>query len=108
MRVVRKALTFDDVLLVPAYSVVVPRDASLATRLTRSITLNIPLLSAAMDTVTESRLAIAIAQEGVPGPVFVECPIHHNVCLIDGSVQMLDDERYNALKMVKGRKVMLP
>ncbi|MGC1818005.1 MAG: IMP dehydrogenase [Casimicrobiaceae bacterium] len=64
MRVVRKALTFDDVLLVPAHSLVVPRDVSLATRLTRTITLNVPLLSAAMDTVTESRLAIAIAQEG--------------------------------------------
>jgi len=64
MRVVRKALTFDDVLLVPAYSTVVPRDVSLRTRLTRAITLDIPLLSAAMDTVTESRLAIAIAQEG--------------------------------------------
>ena len=61
MRVVRKALTFDDVLLVPAHSRVVPRDVSLASRLTRSITLNIPLLSAAMDTVTEARLAIAIA-----------------------------------------------
>ena len=59
MRVVRKALTFDDVLLVPAHSLVVPRDVSLTTRLTRSITLNIPLLSAAMDTVTEARLAIA-------------------------------------------------
>src|SRR2546425_1437163 len=67
MRVVRKALTFDDVLLVPAYSTVVPRDATLSTRLTRSITLNIPLVSAAMDTVTEARLAIAIAQEGGPG-----------------------------------------
>ena len=54
MRVVRKALTFDDVLLVPAHSSVVPRDVSLVTRLTRTITLNIPLLSAAMDTVTES------------------------------------------------------
>jgi len=64
MRVVRKALTFDDVLLVPAYSTVVPRDVSLRTRLTRAVTLDIPLLSAAMDTVTESRLAIAIAQEG--------------------------------------------
>src|SRR5512146_358709 len=64
MRVVRKALTFDDVLLVPAHSTVVPRDVSLVTRLTRTITLNIPLLSAAMDTVTEARLAIAIAQEG--------------------------------------------
>jgi len=67
MRVVRKALTFDDVLLVPAYSVVVPRDVSLATRLTRTISLDIPLVSAAMDTVTESRLAIAIAQEGGMG-----------------------------------------
>src|SRR5947209_2736055 len=69
MRVVRKALTFDDVLLVPAHSLVVPRDVSLKTRLTRSITLNIPLLSAAMDTVTESRLAIAMAQEGGIGIV---------------------------------------
>jgi len=64
MRVVRKALTFDDVLLVPAYSSVVPRDVTLRTRVTRAISLNIPLLSAAMDTVTESRLAIAMAQEG--------------------------------------------
>ena len=69
MRVVRKALTFDDVLLVPAHSSVVPRDVSLKTRLTRSITLNIPLLSAAMDTVTDARLAIAIAQEGGLGVV---------------------------------------
>jgi len=69
MRVVRKALTFDDVLLVPAHSHVVPRDVSLVTRLTRSITLNIPLLSAAMDTVTEARLAIGIAQEGGLGVV---------------------------------------
>ncbi|HEY1992360.1 MAG TPA: IMP dehydrogenase, partial [Gammaproteobacteria bacterium] len=64
MRIVQEALTFDDVLLVPAYSDVLPRDVKLATRLTRNITLNIPLLSAAMDTVTESRLAIALAQEG--------------------------------------------
>ncbi|MFO1396958.1 MAG: IMP dehydrogenase [Burkholderiales bacterium] len=64
MRVVRKALTFDDVLLVPAHSLVVPRDVSLKTQLTRTIGLNIPLVSAAMDTVTEARLAIAIAQEG--------------------------------------------
>jgi IMP dehydrogenase len=74
MRVVRIALTFDDVLLVPAYSVVVPREVSLATRLTRSITLNIPLLSAAMDTVTESRLAIAIAQEGGLGFIHKNMP----------------------------------
>ena len=69
MRVVRKALTFDDVLLVPAHSLVVPRDVSLKTRLTRSIALNIPLVSAAMDTVTEARLAIAIAQEGGLGVI---------------------------------------
>jgi IMP dehydrogenase len=64
MRVLQKALTFDDVLLVPAHSAVLPREVSLATQLTRTITLNLPLLSAAMDTVTESRLAIALAQEG--------------------------------------------
>jgi IMP dehydrogenase len=64
MRVVQKALTFDDVLLIPAHSTILPRDVSLTTRLTRTITLNIPLVSAAMDTVTEARLAIAIAQEG--------------------------------------------
>ncbi|NLY34068.1 MAG: IMP dehydrogenase [Alcaligenaceae bacterium] len=64
MRLVQKALTFDDVLLVPAYSNVLPRDTSLKTKLTRNISLNIPLVSAAMDTVTESRLAIAMAQEG--------------------------------------------
>jgi len=64
MRLIKTALTFDDVLLVPAYSNVLPRDTSLQTRLSRNISLNIPLVSAAMDTVTESRLAIAMAQEG--------------------------------------------
>ena len=67
MRVVEKALTFDDVLLVPAHSAVLPRDVSLATQLTRRIRLHLPLLSAAMDTVTEARLAIALAQEGGMG-----------------------------------------
>ena len=69
MRLLGKALTFDDVLLVPAYSQVLPRDTNLATRLTRNIRLNLPLVSAAMDTVTEARLAIAIAQEGGIGIV---------------------------------------
>ena len=69
MRIIQKALTFDDVLLVPAHSNVLPRDVSLRTQLTRNITLNIPLLSAAMDTVTEARLAIALAQEGGIGIV---------------------------------------
>jgi len=64
MRIIEKAYTFDDVLLVPAHSAVLPRDVALHTRLTRNISLNLPLVSAAMDTVTESRLAIAMAQEG--------------------------------------------
>ena len=69
MQLAKKALTFDDVLLVPAYSDLVPRDTSLRTRLSRSIHLNIPLISAAMDTVTESELAIVMAQEGGIGIV---------------------------------------
>ena len=69
MRLLQKALTFDDVLLVPAHSAILPRDVSLATRLTRNISLNLPLVSAAMDTVTEARLAIALAQEGGLGIV---------------------------------------
>ncbi|OHC66336.1 MAG: IMP dehydrogenase [Rhodocyclales bacterium GWA2_65_20] len=69
MRLLQKALTFDDVLLVPAHSAILPRDVSLATRLTRNIVLNLPLVSAAMDTVTEARLAIALAQEGGIGIV---------------------------------------
>jgi IMP dehydrogenase len=64
MRLLQKALTFDDVLLVPAFSNVLPKDTTLSTQLTRNISINIPFISAAMDTVTESRLAIAMAQEG--------------------------------------------
>ncbi|MBI4006389.1 MAG: IMP dehydrogenase [Gammaproteobacteria bacterium] len=64
MRVTEQALTFDDILLIPAYSQVLPREVDLKTQLTRTITLNIPILSAAMDTVTEARLAITLAQEG--------------------------------------------
>ncbi len=67
MRIIQEALTFDDVLLVPAHSTVLPHLAELETQLTRDITLNVPLVSAAMDTVTESRLAIALAQEGGMG-----------------------------------------
>ena len=64
MRLAKEALTFDDVLLVPAHSTVLPSETSLQTRLTRGIALNVPLLAAAMDTVTEGRLAITMAQEG--------------------------------------------
>ncbi|HKB82543.1 MAG TPA: IMP dehydrogenase [Burkholderiales bacterium] len=74
MRVLQKALTFDDVLLVPAHSTVLPREVSLTTHLTRNIALNIPLISAAMDTVTEARLAIAMAQEGGIGILHKNMP----------------------------------
>ena len=69
LRIADEALTFDDVLLLPAFSEVLPSEVSLKTQLTRGIELHIPLMSAAMDTVTEARLAIAIAQEGGIGIV---------------------------------------
>ncbi|MCP5245102.1 MAG: IMP dehydrogenase [Burkholderiales bacterium] len=75
MQLIQKALTFDDVLLVPAYSSVLPREVSLTTQLTRSISMNIPLISAAMDTVTEAGLAIALAQEGGIGILHKNMPI---------------------------------
>ncbi len=74
MRAIPKALTFDDVLLVPALSTILPRDAILATQLTRNIRINIPLVSAAMDTVTEAPLAIALAQEGGIGIIHKNMP----------------------------------
>ncbi|MCU0755909.1 MAG: IMP dehydrogenase [Xanthomonadales bacterium] len=75
MRIVADALTFDDVSLVPAYSEVLPKDASLRTRLSRRITLNVPIVSAAMDTVTEARLAIAMAQLGGIGIIHKNLPL---------------------------------
>ena len=90
MRVVEKALTFDDVLLIPAHSVVLPRDVSLATRLTRNITLNLPLLSAAMDTVTEARLAIALAQEGGIGIV------HKNLSIQQQAAEFAKVKRFES------------
>ncbi|MDH5622382.1 MAG: IMP dehydrogenase [Gammaproteobacteria bacterium] len=75
MRIAKEALTFDDVLLQPGYSEILPREVDLSTSLTHEIRLNIPLLSAAMDTVTESRLAIALAQEGGIGIVHKNLPI---------------------------------
>lgn len=90
MRLAGKALTFDDVLLVPAYSNILPRDTSLRTQLSRRISLNLPLLSAAMDTVTEARLAIAMAQEGGIGIV------HKNLTPARQAEEVLKVKRYES------------
>ncbi len=90
MRIIQKALTFDDVLLLPAHSNVLPREVSLRTQLTRNISLNIPLLSAAMDTVTEARLAIALAQEGGIGIV------HKNMTAKEQAVHVAKVKRFES------------
>ena len=90
MRLLGKALTFDDVLLVPAFSQVLPRDTSLSTPLSRNIQLNLPLVSAAMDTVTEARLAIAIAQEGGIGIV------HKNLTAQQQAAEVARVKRYES------------
>lgn len=90
MRVIQKALTFDDVLLVPAHSNILPRDVDLSTQLTRTIRLNLPLLSSAMDTVTEARLAIAIAQEGGMGIV------HKNMSAKAQALEISKVKRYES------------
>ncbi|MGH8194075.1 MAG: IMP dehydrogenase, partial [Woeseiaceae bacterium] len=90
MRIAREALTFDDILLQPDYSDVLPREVDLTTRLTGEIRLNIPLLSAAMDTVTESRLAICLAQEGGIGI------IHKNMAPEEQARQVLQVKKFES------------
>ena len=90
LRIAQEALTFDDVLLVPGYSAVTAKDVSLKTRLTRRISLNIPLLSAAMDTVTESSLAIALAQEGGIGI------IHKSMTIKKQAAEVLAVKKFEA------------
>ncbi|SIQ75864.1 inosine-5'-monophosphate dehydrogenase [Aquipseudomonas alcaligenes] len=90
LRISQEALTFDDVLLIPGYSEVLPKDVSLKTRLTRGIELNIPLLSAAMDTVTEARLAIAMAQEGGIGI------IHKNMTIEQQAAEVRKVKKFEA------------
>lgn len=90
MRIFQEALTFDDVLLLPAHSTVLPKEVSLATQLTRDIKLNLPLLSAAMDTVTEARLAISLAQEGGIGIV------HKNISAEKQAEEVLTVKKYES------------
>ncbi len=129
MQVVQKALTFDDVLLVPAHSEVLPRDVSLTTRLTRNIVLNLPLLSAAMDTVTEARLAIALAQDGGIGIIhknltveqqaaevakvkrFESGVVRHPITVspdmpVRDVMQLTRQHRFSGLPVVEGRQVV--
>jgi len=91
LRIAQEALTFDDVLLVPGYSDVLPNDVSLKTRLTRDISLNIPLISSAMDTVTEARLAIAMAQEGGVGI------IHKNMTIAQQAQQVRQVKKHESV-----------
>ena len=90
MRIAKEALTFDDVLLQPGYSEILPREVDLSTSLTREIRLSIPLLSAAMDTVTESRLAIALAQEGGLGVV------HKNMTIEEQAREVLMVKKFES------------
>ncbi len=90
MRIVEEALTFDDILLLPAFSTVLPKEVSLKTRLTRDIDLNIPLVSAAMDTVTEAALAIALAQEGGIGI------IHKNMAIDQQAKEVRRVKKYES------------
>ena len=90
LRIVHEALTFDDVLLLPAYSQVVATDVCLKSKLTRGIDLNIPLLSAAMDTVTEAKLAIAMAQDGGIGIV------HKSMSIEQQAAQVLKVKRFES------------
>ncbi len=90
MRIAQEALTFDDVLLLPGYSEITPKDVDLKTQLTKTISLNTPLLSAAMDTVTESRLAIALAQEGGLGI------IHKNLSIEEQAREVASVKRYES------------
>jgi IMP dehydrogenase len=90
LRIQAEALTFDDVSLVPAHSTILPKDVSLSTQLTRNITLNLPIVSAAMDTVTEARLAITVAQEGGIGI------IHKNMTVKEQAAEVARVKRYES------------
>ena len=104
-RLVMDGLTFDDVLLIPAYSEILPRNVDLTTKFSRNITLNIPMVSAAMDTVTEAKMAIAIAREGGIGV------IHKNMTIAEQAKQVQSVKRaengmiYDPVTITKGKRV---
>ncbi|MBA2250786.1 MAG: IMP dehydrogenase, partial [Chitinophagaceae bacterium] len=112
-----EGLTFDDVLLMPAYSEVLPRDVNIGTRLTKSITLNIPMLSAAMDTVTEAALAIALAREGGLGILHKNMSIEHQAAqvrkvkrsesglILDPVTLLVDATISDALRLMKENRI---
>ncbi len=97
MKFQTRALTFEDVLLVPQYSDVLPSEVLLTSRLTRSITLNAPILSAAMDTVTEYRMAIAVASQG-------EIGIIHKNMSIEAQAEEVDKQNHNVSRLSKSKK----
>ena len=99
LRIVDKALTFDDVLLLPDHSDILPKDVDLKTRLTQKINLNIPLLSAAMDTVTESRMGIALSELGGIGI------IHKNLTIQDQAAEVRKVKKYESYTKIKGMTI---
>ena len=104
-RVKMDGLTFDDVLLIPAYSEVLPRDVDLRTRFSRNITLNVPLVSAAMDTVTEAKLAIAIAREGGIGVIHKNMPIDEQARQVHAVKRAENGMIYDPVTILRGSKV---
>ena len=104
-RVKMEGLTFDDVLLIPAYSEVLPRDVKLRTRFSRNITLNVPLVSAAMDTVTEAQLAIAIAREGGIGVIHKNMPIAEQARQVHAVKRAENGMIYDPVTILRGSTV---
>ncbi len=104
-RVKMDGLTFDDVLLIPAYSEVLPREVNLTTRFSRNITLNVPIISAAMDTVTESRLAIAIAREGGLGVIHKSMPIAEQARQVQAVKRAENGMIYDPVTILEGSTV---
>ena len=104
-KIVSDGLTFDDVLLIPAYSEVLPREVSLVSKFSRNIIINMPILSAAMDTVTESRLAIAMAREGGIGVIHKNMTIEEQARQVEVVKRAENGMIYNPVTIMRGSKV---